>query len=240
MRILCYFNHFYGASTPFRGKSTTAPSDQRLTKVLTALDALRALPFSMNVRVCGMRESSLLPVDIDFSSVINDPRMLVYASIEKMVDEIEHYDYFLNIEDDILVSAEILYACIEFNKTSYCNEIFLPNRIEYKPNSTYQCVDLTAIPRWKNELQRKFRGVELGVAHNPHSGLSFLSRNQFMYAATRVKLSSREVLIGDYMASAFANLHAPFLIWRAKSYLRDHSVVHLDHRDSPISNGIAS
>jgi hypothetical protein len=55
------------------------------------------------------------------------------------------------------------------------------------------------------------------------------------YAAARVDLASRDLIIGGYMASAYANLHSSFLVWRARSDLLAHHVVHLDnwmHRDA--------
>jgi hypothetical protein len=229
MRILCCFNHYYGTSSEFHGKSTTEPQERRFLKVFKALNSLKELPFSIDLVVCGFANYSLIPVDIDFSTTLQDPRLLVYASIERMTQEIEAYDYFLNIEDDILLNSETISSCLAFNKISNCNEVFLPNRIEFDSNGTYQCVDLVAMPGWRHELKRKFRGVELGVAHNPHSGLSFLSQEQLKYAIGRIDLSIRESIIGGLMASAFAKLHAPFLMWRAKSYLRDHYVEHLDH-----------
>jgi hypothetical protein len=226
-KILCHFNHYFGTNSNFIGKSTTGVRKDRGDVVRLALDGIRALRFDLDIRVCGLRDFSLLPIDIDLDE-ISDAQHIVYASIERMFDAMDQYDYFLNIEDDVLITSDVLKACMMFNALSQPNEVYLPNRMECQSDGTSYCVDLFAMPGWKPELQRDFHGTTLGVACNSHSGLSFLSREQMHYATERVNVSSRDVLIGGLMASAYANLHAPFLLWRAKSDLLAHHVFHLD------------
>lgn len=226
-KVLCHFNHYFGATSEFVGKSTNGVRKDRAEIVQLALDGIRALPFDMDVRVCGLTDYSLLPVDIDLGAS-SDPQYIVYASIEHMFDMLDHYDYFLNIEDDILISGDVLTTCMTFNASSQLNEVYLPNRIERRFDGTSYCVDLFAMPGWKPAFHRDFRGTSLGIACNPHSGLSFLSREQMRFAAKRVNLSRRDRILGGLMASAYANLHAPFLLWRAQFDLLAHHVVHLD------------
>jgi hypothetical protein len=145
-----------------------------------------------------------------------------------MFDDIGSFDYFLNIEDDIAISWDVLATCMAFNDASHANEVYLPNRIEMRADGTSDCVDLVADPSWKPSLTRTFRGAVLGVASNPHSGLAFLSQRQMRYAAERVDRRSRNIIVGGFMASAYANLHGPFLLWRARSDYLAHHVVHLD------------
>jgi hypothetical protein len=235
-RMLCHFNHYFGTTSSFDGKSTTGTPDQRDAIVRTALAAIRALPFNVDVRICGVHDCSLLPIDVDLSDAVGDPQHIVYASIERMFDAIDDYDYFLNIEDDILIAESVVRACIRFHTSSACNEVFLPNRIEIHSDGVRDCVDLVAIPGWQPSLLRTFDELKLGVATNPHSGLAFLGREQMYYAAERVNLAFRDLIIGGFMASAYANLHKPFLLWRARSDLSAHAVVHLDpwsHRPTP-------
>jgi len=202
-----------------------------------ALARIRALPVDVVVRVCGFPQFSLLPIDLDLS-YIREPRHIVYESIERMFDELDDYDFFLNIEDDILVADEVIETCIAFNSLSSLNEVYLPNRMERRADGSLYCVDLLVMPGWDGSFHRDFRNTTLGIAKNPHSALSLLSRKQMNYAAQRVNLSRREIVVGGFMASAYANLHAPFLLWRARSDVVAHHVIHLDNwLQSPSQEG---
>jgi hypothetical protein len=225
-RILCYFNHYFGSTSAFIGKSTSSECATRAEIVLRALHALRQLPFAVDLYVCGFKDCSLLPIDIDLSA-IGDPQHIVFASIERMFESIEDYDYFLNVEDDILLDSDVFESVFAFNRVSQPSEVLLPNRMELNPDGTSYCVDLVAMPGWKG-LVRTFGGMSLDIANNPHSGLMLLSRAQMRYAKARVDLSRRMQIIGGPMASAFANVHVPFLMWRTKSDLEAHKVIHLD------------
>lgn len=225
-RVLCFFNHYFGSSSSFAGKSTSGDRPTRQAVVLKAYEAIRALRFDVTVAVCGFRDQSLLPVDIDLTS-INDPTLIVYESLARMFSAHEQFDYYLNIEDDILISGDTLEAMIDFNRSSKVHEIYLPNRIEHDASETY-CVDLLLMPGWRG-LHRQFNGVHLDVANNPHSGLLLLSRAQLGYARERLDPEFRGPVIGGNMASAYAYAHSPFLLWRAKSDLLAHHVVHLDN-----------
>lgn len=239
VKVLCHFNHFFGKGSDFVGKSTIGVSGDRSEIVKMALARIRALPVDVVVRVCGFPQFSLLPVDLDLS-YIGEPRHLVYASIERMFDALNDYDFFLNIEDDILVADEVIETCIAFNSFSDLNEVYLPNRMERRADGSLYCVDLVAMPGWNESLHRDFQNTTLGIAYNPHSALSFLSQQQMDYAAKRVNLSRREIVVGGFMASAYANLHAPFLLWRARSNVLAHHVIHLDNWLLSPSQGDAS
>ncbi len=227
--------HYYGRSeSSFVGRSTTANADDRLAKVTRVLDQLRALPFDVDVRVHGLPGSALVDVDVDLTGVA-DTRHLVYAALESMVAAVDDYDYLLCIEDDILIDADAVQRMIRFSESARVNEILLPNRLEVGELDVTYCVDLVAMPGWR-PLRRRFEGHELGVAVNPHSGLAFLSRAQARYADRRVDLGRRQEYHGGMMASAFANIHEPFLLWRTTD-LDAHHVIHLDHWRS--GDGIA-
>lgn len=218
-------HYFSQSGSAFVGRSTTAAAPDRLEKVTRVVDQLRSLPFDVDVRVYGLPEASLVDVDVDLTGVA-DPRHLVYAALESMVEAVDGFDYMLCIEDDILIDADAVERMIRFAESARVNEILLPNRIEVGELGVTYCVDLLASGGWR-PLHRRFEGVKLGVANNPHSGLAFLSRSQAKYASRRVDLGRREQYVGGYMASAFANIHEPFLMWRTTD-LDAHHVVHLD------------
>ena len=226
LRILCHVNHYFGSTSKFVGRSTSGARATRERVVETVAAQIRALPYKIDVRICGFPQEALIPIDIDMSG-IGDPRWSVYESVERMFASVSDYDCFLNIEDDILISEKIVANALEFNAVSEVNEVYLPNRMEPRANGAMACVDLEAVPGWA-ELNRIFRDIVVDVAVNPHSGLFFLTQPQMRYAADRISLQRREQFHGGYMASAYANVHAPFLVWRAKSDLMAHHVVHAD------------
>lgn len=232
-RILCGVVHYFGTSgSAFVGRSTTSKAEDRLAKVTQVLDKLRALPFEVDVKVYGLPGSSLVDVDVDLTGVV-DPRHLVYAALESIVRSAGDYDYVLCVEDDILVEAPAVERMVRFAERNRINEILLPNRIEIGEGGVAYGVDSFAMPGWR-PLRRSFESLELSVANNPHSGIAFLSAAQATYAANRVDLARREEYVGGYMASAFAHLHEPFLLWRTTD-VHAHQVRHLDHWRSGIT-----
>lgn len=227
--VLCYVNHFFGPSHNFAGKSSTQKPEVRLGYLNHVLESLRAIPGAA-VRVCGIPGSTLIPPDVTFSSLQN-PCHLVYASIEKMADEIESYDYFVNIEDDVLLKPEVFSRIKAFDEDNLINECLLPNRMENKDGELY-CVDLKATPGWTVQ-SKNWQDVTLRVALSPHSGFFVLSRDKFKYAVERVDLSRRDIIVGGFMASAFANIHSPFALFRPFSPLEYATVMHLDNWEDP-------
>ena len=226
-KILCYVNHYFGTSSAFVGRSTGGDAQTRRKIVQAVIARLRALPGELDICVCGFPEAALVAIDVDLSD-IGDPRLIVYESIERMFAAINDYDWFLNIEDDIFVQDNLVPNARAFAAISEINEVWLPNRMESRADGTLLCVDLEAMPGWTG-VERQFQGETLGVAHNHHSGLFLLSREQMRYASTRVPLNRREEFHGGLMASAYANIHAPFLLWRAKSAPLAHYVIHADN-----------
>jgi hypothetical protein len=150
----------------------------------------------------------------------------VYESIEKMASFVNRFDYFINIEDDVLLTYQTFRRILDFDAHRPIHECYHPNRLERKEGYAY-CVDLLAMPGWgHNELQ--YDGCTLRVARNPHSGLAVLSNEKLQYAMERTDLGQRAILIGHYMASAYANLHQPFLLFRNTTEIELHAVEHLD------------
>jgi hypothetical protein len=57
-RILCHFNHYFGAASEFVGKSTTGARKDDAEVVQLAPDGIRAPRFDLDVHVCGFGECS--------------------------------------------------------------------------------------------------------------------------------------------------------------------------------------
>jgi hypothetical protein len=225
-------NHYFGEGSSFVGRSTSGDIERRRAVVQQCLDGVRVLgkepDLEVDVRVCGIPGRSLVPVDTDLSnSVGSDPRLIVYRSIQRMFDAVADYDYFLNIEDDLLIDADVVHTMISFAEKNRVNEVLLPHRLETWPDGSSHAVDLQAVPGWQG-LSRAFAGQRLDVARNPHAGMCLLSAAQMRYAARRVDLDRDEQFIGGMMASAYANVHLPFLLWRTRDDVEAHCVTHLD------------
>lgn len=227
-RLLCLVNHYFGPSRGFSGKSTSQNPKTRRGYVEQVIASLRTLG-DVDLRVCGVPGYHLLPLDVRFH--LADPRMLIFETVSMMATLSEDFDYFVNIEDDVLLDAETFERVRAFDGESSVNECLHPNRMEYRPDRSY-CVDLEAMPGWTPRT-RTFAGHTLRVALNPHSGLSVLSRAKLRYAIERVDLQRREQILGGHMASAYANLHGPFAMFRVTDPLDAHKVTHLDWWNDP-------
>jgi hypothetical protein len=233
-KILCFVNHFYGANPHFIGKSSTQEATKRKKIVEECISELSNLENS-SVKVCGIDGFSLVNIDIDFSHIKENPTYLIYESINFMIRYINEYDYFINIEDDILFPKQTLLNVIEFDKTSLINEVLYPNRLELDESGNKFCVDLSAYGVWT--LQRKlYLGKEIRVNANPHSGILIMSQAKLRYAISNIDLSFRGILIGKAMESAFAHFHSPFSLYRSFSNIDFHHIIHMDNWIDTVQN----
>lgn len=224
-KVLAVVNHYYGRGRDFSGKSTYQDANVRKKIIKKVISELREIP-NIDTKICSIKNCSLINIDNDFSYIAN-PAFLVYESIEWMFSQVNNYDYFVNLEDDILLDRKTFERILKFDKRNPINECFHPNRMEYKDGKEY-CVDLKAMPGWKN-ISKNYLNYKLKVAVNPHSGISILSRDKLLYAQKHINFKRRDKTIGHYMASAYANLHLPFLLFRSFSNLSAHKVIHLDN-----------
>jgi hypothetical protein len=210
----------------FEGRSTDGDKEHRRPIVAACLDGLRALP-GVEVNVCGIAGSALEQIDIDFSRIRDNPKLLVYESLADMVRRADDYDYFINIEDDIFLPPETFANVIEFDRDSLRNEILHPNRVEEDETGRRFCVDLEAIRGWTYQ-RRTYRERELRVARNPHSAVLILSRDKLHYALQHVDVSYRGRFLKYEMDSALAYYLSPFCLYRPYEDLEFHTVTHLD------------
>lgn len=226
VRILCYFNHFYNPSPKgddFLGGSTGGREERRKT-VQKCLDTIRALK-GCEVKVCGIPGFNLVPIDIDLTG--KDPKHIPYESLNLMRASVDKYDYFLNIEDDILIGSDVINNIIEFDKTSGGKEILIPNRIEQR-GDFWDCVDLRAMASWSKNKKR-WNGLLLREAVNCHSGMLCMSTKKFKEGVKSLDPTYRKQFHGGPMASAFAYFHSPFTLYRNSNPNKFHSVWHLDN-----------
>lgn len=235
MKILCFINHFFGKHKTFMGKSSLPDGmvereiierkKKRKEIVEKVISQIKTLG-DVDIMVCGIEGYSLVPIDLDFSYIKDRPLLLIYESISKMAEYVEDYDYFINIEDDTFLPKETFENIIRFDKTSFVNEIFLPNRLEQNKKGEIYCVDLYAFPGWITQ-SKKFESRSIRVAYNPHSALIILSKEKFRYVLTQCNLEYRENILFNELDSAFAYFHSVFSLYRSEE-LSYHFVHHLD------------
>ena len=236
MRILCYVNHFFGQNTFFEGKSSLPPGTNKLDlekravkrkeHVETVINQLKEIE-GADVKICGIKDKSLVPIDIEFNHIKDRPLCLIYESLNHMAKHVDQYDYFINIEDDVLLPKETFERIFEFDKQFLVNEIFLPNRLEESHTGDLYCVDLKAIPGWTHQ-QKKVNDRAIKVAINPHSAILILSRQKLHYALKFIDSNFREPFLYNELDSAFAYFHSPFSLYRSVD-VKFHYVKHLDN-----------
>lgn len=239
MKLLVCIVHFFGQNASFsggsswRGDGQDAENAERrlrretfLRRTWESADAIRSLGFDVDIKVCGIEGKSLMPVDWDFSR-LEDPTFLVYETLAEMAKAGTDYDYAMCMEDDILLPLQTFENVVRFEPHSAATEILHPNRLEQADDGTLDCVDLRVVPGWKGE-EREILGRTFSQALNPHSGIAIFSRRKLKLAAEKVDFSERNIVWGGRMASAFANIHKPFELWRCKDDMIFHHVIHQD------------
>jgi hypothetical protein len=232
LRILCYVNHYFGPS-PFgqRYKSGSQRAETRKLYVERTIQAAREIGDmeeveKIDVKVCGIENKNLVPIDIDFS-YLKDPTLLIFESICHMSEHVDTYDYFINIEDDMLLTRSVLGNIIEFDSQAFINECLHPNRIEVGEGKQV-FLDPMGEPREWTTQQKEYKNRIIRVAMNPHSALLIFSQEKFKYCLDNVDIKWRGSVAGGGMASAFAHFHKPFSLYRPYDDLSFHTVIHQD------------
>jgi hypothetical protein len=238
LRVLCCVPHYFAERTgdAYLGpwKSVSQQPDIRrdyVEQTIASLSNLSSLPevATVDVRVCGIHGNALVSLDVEFDEP--EPLFLVFDTLQWMLERREDYDYYLLVEDDIEVPAEVLANVIAFDHLSMVNEVLHPNRIELENGVAFN-TDLKTFGEWTTQ-RKLFRGRPLVVNANPHSAVFILSASKFNYCADHADLALRERLrIGKFrggmMASAFANFLSPVSLYRVYDDLTFHYVVHQD------------
>ena len=227
MKTLCFVNHYYNPERKigFKGGSTTK-NPEREKIVPRVIESLKNIP-GCEVKVCGIKGFTVPGVSIDIDFPGENPHHIPYESLNLMNKYVNDYDYFINVEDDILVTEDVLQNVVQFDNLfkDDIRKVFLPNRVE-KGDKKVHFVD------WRNSWLKNplimFENLPLKVASNHHSGILILSTKKYQYAYSKLDPKFRQVWWGGPMASAFAYFHIPFELYRNSMFTLFHSVEHLD------------
>jgi hypothetical protein len=233
MRCLCLFIHYFNPQGPFGGRSKEQNPQVRRQIVERALFSLRALR-DLDVRVCGHGGRSLVSLDLDLSDRTGNPQFLVFEALQLLQEFRDSYDFFLVVEDDLLLTPDLFHNVQrfdeQFSQSSADRWILHPNRIEHRRGQQPFCIDL-AVVRRRLEEPVLFDGRQVQEHENPHSGLLLVNPAKLAIIRQEVDPRFRGSVIGGPMASAFAHYHRPFRLFRFIDGLDRHTIQHLDPMD---------
>ncbi|MEG3988922.1 hypothetical protein QUA13_17525 [Microcoleus sp. S28C3] len=168
-----------------------------------------------------------------------DPMLVEFRLQEEFVERVEKFDWFLFIEDDIvLYDAFILEKLENFNRQSgYENAILYPNRYEMD-QGTKRYIDLTIQqPLLWNQLSSvEIEGVKFAEFNNPHSAFYCLSRNQMKQWIKSGRIFKNQVVnVGLLESAATFCLLECFTIYKPHpSNLNYFEVRHYDSKYSKL------
>lgn len=168
-----------------------------------------------------------------------DPMFVGFRLQEEFVEKVEEFEWFLFIEDDIILSDSFTLEKLEkFNQQSgYENAILYPNRYEmYQGTKRY--IDLTITqPLVINKLSSvEIEGVKFAEFNNPHSAFYCLSRKQMKHWFKSGRLfKNRIVDVGPLESAATFCLLECFSIYKPHpSNLNYFEVRHYDSKYSKL------
>jgi hypothetical protein len=176
-----------------------------------------------------------------------DPMFVEFRLQEEFVERVENFDWFLFIEDDIILyDAFTLEKLEKFNEQSgYENAILYPNRYEmYEGTKRY--IDLTILSNNKyisekslscNQLSSvEIEGVKFAEFNNPHAAFYCLSRKQMKkWMKSGRTFKNQVLLVGPLESAATFCLLECFSIYKPHpSNLNYFEVRHYDTKYSKL------
>jgi hypothetical protein len=166
-----------------------------------------------------------------------DPMLVGFRLQEGFVEKVEEFDWFLFIEDDIILSDAFTIEKLEkFNQQSgYENAILYPNRYEmYQGTKRY--IDLTITqPLVINKLSSvEIEGVKFAEFNNPHSAFYCLSRKQMKHWIKSGRFFKNQIVnVGPLESAATFCLLECFSIY--KPHLSNLNYFEVRHYDTKYS-----
>jgi len=173
----------------------------------------------------GIKESNLMNLQVYVEPA--DPRFLPWIAFDFAYSQIAKYDFVMILEDDIEIESGTLTQLLQLYNLLEPNDALIPNRIEVLDGIRY-CTDLVAMPGWKRS-SFNISSFTVREPINIHSGFLLMGREKFKSAYEQKPFEAPTLIIGDYMASAFANMHSNFRILRSIPVTNSMTVLHHDN-----------
>lgn len=135
-----------------------------------------------------------------------DPMFAGFRAQDEFIKRLDHFDWFLFIEDDIVIHDSF---CLEklarFNQDcGYSDAVLLPNRYELW-EGTKNYIDLTLDDEvgWNKLSEIEIEGVKYAECTNPHSALYCLSQSQLRrWIKSGRKWKYQDVMVGPLESAA--------------------------------------
>ncbi len=131
-----------------------------------------------------------------------EPMFVGFKAQDEFIKRINKFDWFLCIEDDIVINdSYLLNKLEEFNKASGKNNaLLIPNRYEmWKGNKTY--IDLINV-KWNQWSVINISNVYFAECQNPHGGLYCLSKPQLQFWMESGRLWNNKITFVGSLESA--------------------------------------
>ena len=168
-----------------------------------------------------------------------DPMFVGFRLQEEFVNKVEEFDWFLLIEDDIvLYDAFTIEKLEKFNQESgYENAILYPNRYEmYQGTKRYIDLTIEQPLSWNQLSSVEIEGVKFAEFSNPHAAFYCLSRKQMKQWIKSGRLFKNQVVnVGPLESAATFCLLECFSIYKPHpSNLNYFEVRHYDSKYSKL------
>jgi hypothetical protein len=231
-RILVVVPHFFNTgkheSLPYGSHQLKNGSSRK--KIIESshsslLKEFKSSGLNYEIVYLGISESSLMNIQVEVSP--KDPRYLPWLAFDHAYTQTDKFDFIMVLEDDLELNEGTLNSLLRINSKIDSNKTLIPNRIETYKGISY-CTDMIAMPGWKGP-RFEYDGMSLRAPINIHSGFLLLGANRFRKAYEERPFNTPIQIIGDFMESAFANMHAYQEILRSVPTTNSVTIKHNDN-----------
>jgi hypothetical protein len=155
---------------------------------------------------------------------VANPRLLGFECHRVLAAEIENFDWFAYLEDDLILHDQLLIEKLEwFNRLFGGGNTLQPNR--YEAGYGYSRFYIDGPGRWKQignnpapeTLEAEFLGrpLRFELASNPHSGCFFLTRGQMRrWMRAPAFLDGDTSFVGPLESAATLGLYKTFRVYK--------------------------
>ena len=206
---------------------------EKLTRLINCLDCLLCSIASYNFKILllskeGFSLAEHLPeylrekVDVTYSTQ-PDPMFIGFDAFEQFKAHAEDFDYFMFMEDDILLSDSwFLEKIKQFNQSSPSpNYVLLPHRFEYFKGVKYY-LDQMAVTgeqskryTYTEQLNFTVDHVQFCIYENPHAGFYCLNRTQLsQWISSGNRWKNKAVAFGPLESAATFCLFENFKLFK--------------------------
>lgn len=135
-----------------------------------------------------------------------DPMYIGFRAQDELANQVEHFDWFMFIEDDIVIYDSLfLEKLAAFHQTfPRKNVLLFPNRYEmHEGNKSYIDLTIDGNLAWDKVSSVVMNGIKLAECTNSHSGIYCLSQTQMHYwIRSGRNWKNRSIMVGPLETAA--------------------------------------